>query len=93
MAKELGPHNVNVNAICPSNVDSPRLERVSVMVAESRGLPLEEVKQAVLNGASMRRLVSVHEIAGMIAYLCSPQGRIISGQSIAVDVQTTSSEY
>lgn len=93
MAMELGQHNVNVNAICPGAVDTPRLERVQLMAAQSRGVPIEQIKQAELKLFSMRRLVSVQEIASMILYLCSSHGRIISGQSIAIDGQTISSEY
>ncbi|RWK24925.1 SDR family oxidoreductase, partial [Mesorhizobium sp.] len=33
MAMELGPHNINVNAICPGAVDTRRLERVQLMAA------------------------------------------------------------
>ncbi|MER9777097.1 SDR family oxidoreductase [Mesorhizobium sp. M0220] len=93
MAMELGPHNINVNAICPGNVDSPRLERVNQMASQSRGIPIEQIRQTILNQQSMRRLVSTHDIAGMIVYLCSPRGRIISGQSLAIDGQTTATEY
>ncbi|MEI9425419.1 SDR family oxidoreductase [Mesorhizobium sp. Cs1299R1N1] len=93
MAMELGQHNVNVNAICPGAVDTPRLERVQLMAAQSRGVPIEHIKQAELKLFSMRRLVSVHEIASIILYLCGSHGRIISGQSIAIDGQTISSEY
>ncbi|MER8728195.1 SDR family oxidoreductase [Mesorhizobium sp. M1027] len=93
LAMELGQHNINVNAICPGAVDTPRLERVQQMASKSRGVPIEQIKQAELKMYSMRRLVSVQEIAGMILYLCSPPGRIISGQSIAIDGQTISSEY
>lgn len=93
LAKELGEFNINVNAICPGNVDTPRLERVSVMLAEAKGLPVEEIRRTVRNGASMKRLVDTKEIAGMIAYLCSPIGRIVSGQTIAVDGQTVSTEF
>ncbi|MER9470709.1 SDR family oxidoreductase [Mesorhizobium sp. M0482] len=92
MAMELGSHNINVNAICPGSVDSRRLERVHQMAAQSRGLPIEQIRQAALDQTSMRRLVSVHEIASMIVYLCSPQGRIISGQSIAIDGQTLATD-
>ncbi|MEI9414435.1 SDR family oxidoreductase [Mesorhizobium sp. Cs1321R2N1] len=93
LARELGPVNINVNAICPGNVDSPRAERVNVMAAQSRGVPVEEIRQAVLNQTSMRRLVSVQEIASMILFLCSPHGRIISGQSVAIDGQTNATEF
>lgn len=93
LARELGPHNINVNAICPGNVDSPRFERVNQMNAESHGIDVAEIRQRVINQSSMRRLVSTHDIAGIIVYLSSPQGRIISGQSIAVDGQTVATEY
>ncbi|CAH2406798.1 Dehydrogenases with different specificities (Related to short-chain alcohol dehydrogenases) [Mesorhizobium ventifaucium] len=93
MAMELGQHNINVNAICPGAVDTPRLERVQQMASRSRGVPIEQIRQAELKMYSMRRLVSVQEIASMILYLCSPHGRIISGQSIAIDGQTISTEY
>ncbi|PDT76971.1 hypothetical protein CO676_33430 [Sinorhizobium sp. BJ1] len=58
------------------------------MAAKSHGLPIEAIRQTALDQTSMRRLVSIHEIASMIVYLCSPQGRIISGQSIAIDGHT-----
>ncbi|MER9407644.1 SDR family oxidoreductase [Mesorhizobium caraganae] len=93
MAMELGPHNINVNAICPGSVDSRRMDRVQAMAAQSRGVSIEEIKERELKLYSMRRLVNVEEIASMILYLCSPQGRIISGQSIAIDGQTIATEY
>lgn len=93
MAMELGPHNINVNAICPGNVDSPRLERVNQMASASRGISMEQINKTMLEQQSMRRLVSMHDIADMMVYLCSPQGRIISGQSLAVDGQTIATEY
>ncbi|MER9677005.1 SDR family oxidoreductase [Mesorhizobium sp. M0208] len=93
MAMELGPHNINVNAICPGNVDSPRLERVNQMASASRGISIEQINKTMLEQQSMRRLVSMHDIAAMMVYLCSPQGRIISGQSLAIDGQTIATEY
>ncbi|MER9714021.1 SDR family oxidoreductase [Mesorhizobium sp. M0174] len=93
MAMELGPHNINVNAICPGNVDSPRLERVNQMASASRGISMEQINKTMLAQQSMRRLVSMHDIADMMIYLCSPQGRIISGQSLAIDGQTIATEY
>ncbi|MES0213327.1 SDR family oxidoreductase [Mesorhizobium sp. M0028] len=93
LARELGPDNINVNAICPGNVDSPRAERVNLMAAQARGVPVEEIRQAALSQTSMRKLVSVQEIASMILYLCSPHGRIISGQSVVIDGQTNATEF
>lgn len=92
LARELGPYNINVNAICPGSVDSPRLERVFAMTAEATGVPVEQQREAALNQTSMRRLVSMQEIASMILYMCSPHGRIISGQSIVIDGQTNATD-
>ncbi|UVK49009.1 SDR family oxidoreductase (plasmid) [Mesorhizobium sp. AR07] len=92
LAQELGPDNVNVNAICPGSVQSPRLDRVASMTALAMGVSVEEIHQAALNQTSMRRLVTMQEISSIVLYLCSPLGRIITGQSIAVDGQTNSTE-
>ncbi|MER9883875.1 SDR family oxidoreductase [Mesorhizobium sp. M0118] len=93
LAMELGPHNINVNAICPGAVEGPRLERVWQMAANSMGVSIEEIREREFKLFSMRRLVSKQEIASMILYLCSTHGRIISGQSIAIDGQTLATEY
>lgn len=92
LAKELGPENINVNAICPGSVDSPRLKRVALMTAEATGVPVEKIHQAALKQTSMQRLVNMQEIASMILYLSSPHGRIISGQSIVIDGQTNATD-
>lgn len=92
LAKELGPDNINVNAICPGSVDSPRLERVILMTSKATGVPVEELRQAELTKTSLRRLVGMKEIASMILYLCSPHGRIVSGQSIVIDGQTNATD-
>ncbi|RNJ42778.1 hypothetical protein B5V01_22520 [Mesorhizobium erdmanii] len=93
LARELGSDNINVNAICPGNVDSPRAERVNLMAAQSRGVPVEQIREAALKQTSIRKLVSVQEVASMILYLCSPHGRIISGQSVVIDGQTNAAEF
>ena len=85
LAKELGPANIRVNAILPGIVDGPRMRGVIVARAKQTGVSYEVMEKTYLDRVSMRRMVSASDIAATIAYLLSPAGRNVSGQSLAVD--------
>src|SRR3972149_791263 len=73
-ARELGPANVNVNAVAPGWVETPLTEHYP---AEVRGQALRE--------SALGRLGKPEEIADVIVFLCSEQARHITGQVIVVD--------
>lgn len=85
LAKELGPHNIRVNAIRPGIVEGPRMDGVIRDRAEQVGVSFDEMKDDYLSKVSLRRMVSPHDVAAMIAFLLSNAGANISGQSIGVD--------
>jgi NAD(P)-dependent dehydrogenase (short-subunit alcohol dehydrogenase family) len=85
LAKELGPHNIRVNAILPGIVEGPRMEGVIRARAAQVGVSYEEMERQYLEGVSLRRMVSPDDVAAMVAFLLSDAGRNISGQSIGVD--------
>jgi NAD(P)-dependent dehydrogenase (short-subunit alcohol dehydrogenase family) len=85
LAVELGPDQIRVNAICPGVVEGPRIDRVIAAKAKARGVTFEEMRDSLIQTASMRRMVSAQDIANMILYLCSDAGRMVSGQIIGVD--------
>jgi NAD(P)-dependent dehydrogenase (short-subunit alcohol dehydrogenase family) len=85
LAIELGPDQIRVNAICPGAVEGDRINRVITAKAEARGVPFEAMRQQYVEAASMRRLISPHDIANMILFLCADAGRLVSGQVIGVD--------
>ena len=74
MALELGPHEINVNAVCPGLVDTSRLDPLG------RG----EVWQERAKLAPIGRAGTPQEVAGLIAFLCSEAGSWIHGQSINI---------
>ncbi len=74
MALELGPHRINVNAVCPGLVDTSRLDPLG------RGEVWEE--RAKL--APIGRAGTPEEVAGLIAFLCSEAASWIHGQSINI---------
>ena len=74
MALELGPHGINVNAVCPGLVDTSRLDPLG------RG----EVWQERAKLAPIGRAGSPQEVAGLIAYLCTEAASWIHGQAINI---------
>jgi 3-oxoacyl-[acyl-carrier protein] reductase len=73
-AVELGPSNVNVNAVAPGFIHTERLDM----------LPREVIDQATKR-AVLGRLAEPEDIARVIAFLCSDAARHITGQTIVVD--------
>ena len=73
-AVELGPANVNVNAVAPGFIRTERLDLLP------RDLIERTRKRAVLG-----RLAEPEDIARVITFLCSDAARHITGQTIVVD--------
>lgn len=85
LAKELGPHNIRVNAILPGIVEGPRMDGVIRARAKQVGVPYEEMEKEYLSRISLRRMVSPRDVASAIAFLLSDAGSNVSGQSLSVD--------
>jgi len=85
LAKELGPANIRVNAILPGIVEGPRMTGVIAARAKQLDVSYEAMEKTYLDRVSLRRMVTADDVAATVAYLVSPAGRNISGQSIGVD--------
>ena len=85
LAMELGPKNIGVNAILPGYVLNNRARDVLQAKADASGRSLEELESIAIKRISMRTAIEEQEVADLIVYLCSHQGRHISGQAISVD--------
>ena len=85
LAKELGSANIRVNAILPGIVEGKRIENVINARAKQLGISYTEMETKYLERVSLRRMVSPHDVAAMVAFLLSPMGENLSGQSLGVD--------
>lgn len=84
LAIEMGPEGVRVNAILPGIVEGPRMDGVIQARAEAVGTSFDEMRDEYLGKISLRRMVSMDDVASMALFLCSPMGRNISGQALSV---------
>ena len=73
-AVDLGPSNVNVNAVAPGFVRTERMEM----------LPAEVIERAK-KGAVLGRIAEPSDVAQVVAFLCSEAARHITGQVVVVD--------
>lgn len=87
-AMELGPHNIRVNAVCPTSVEGARIDGVIERDAAKRGLTSDEIRDVYQRQSSMRTFVTADDVANMVVFLASDKAARISGQSIAVDGNT-----
>jgi NAD(P)-dependent dehydrogenase (short-subunit alcohol dehydrogenase family) len=83
-AMELGPAGIRVNAILPGVVAGERQDRVLQARARAEGISFEEARRQRLQYVSLRSMLSAEDVAELVLYLCSPAGRMISGQSLGV---------
>ena len=84
LAMELGPHGINVNAILPGSAKGDRMDRILADKSSATGMSIKEVYEAEVSNVSMHKMVDAEEIADVVAFLASPAGRSISGQSIGI---------
>ena len=85
LAAELAPRGVTVNAVCPGFCDTD-IVRDAVDLISATGKRTKE--QALAELASFNpqgRLVQPHEVATMVAYLCSAAAASVNGQALAID--------
>ncbi len=85
VARELIPHNVTVNSICPGLFDTDALHTNWHGHAKRLGMTYEEIKNDRLKGCPAGRLADPRECGDLVAFLCSAQAGFMTGQNIVND--------
>ncbi|PWH12482.1 MAG: enoyl-[acyl-carrier-protein] reductase FabL [Anaerolineae bacterium] len=79
LAVELISRKIVVNAVSPGVVETEALTHFAAM--ESK----ENILQQFIARVPAQRLVTPEDVAGVVAFLCSPAAQMIVGQTIVVD--------
>ncbi len=95
LALELGPHKINVNAVCPGAVVTWGTLGKPIYQAMKQGLSEDKAQAKVyatdplvrdhVKQTPLGRLGKPDEIANMVVFLASRQSDFITGQAINVD--------
>ena len=76
MAIELGPHNIRVNTLCPTFIETE---------LSAKSLSDPSFRSWVLSKIKLGRLGSVEDIMGPIVFLASDASALMTGSSLLVD--------
>ena len=86
VALETAAQNITCNAICPGASPTPAIEqRLADFMAREK-LPRDEAVKAFMGSRQPSgRFVSPERVAGLVAFLCGPDGADITGSAISID--------
>lgn len=85
VALEAGRHNINVNAVCPGIVETPRMRKLCEEKARIRGWTFDQVYEEYVQDMALRRVTTPEDVANAVLFLSSDEARNITGQELAVD--------
>jgi 3-hydroxybutyrate dehydrogenase len=85
VALEVGPYNINVNALHPGIVAGDRMDRLCREKARKRGWTEEQVHAEYVAEMALRRVTTAEDIARAVCFLASDDSRNMTGQSVTVD--------
>jgi acetoin reductase-like protein len=84
-ALAFAPYGITVNAVCPGVVDTPLTRQIHVDRARLAGISVEESLAHKVAQIPLGRIETPEDVAGVVAFLVSPDASYITGQTIVVD--------
>ncbi|GAA1619009.1 3-hydroxybutyrate dehydrogenase [Kribbella sancticallisti] len=86
IALEGAAKGITSNCVCPGYVRTPLVENQLVDQAAAHGLTTDDVlSEVLLARSSVKRLIEPDEVAGAVAYLCSPEATSVTGTELLLD--------
>ncbi len=85
LSRELAPHHITVNNVCPGNIATERLMSLIEERARRQGVGLEDAVVLEEGRVPMGFLGEASDVANLAVFLASDQARFITGATIQVD--------
>ncbi len=84
LAMEVGKWKIRVNAICPGQVVGARLDLALEGIMKYSGKTREQVIAEKTEGSALKSFVDPKYIGAVVAFLCSEEAAMMTGQDINV---------
>jgi 3-oxoacyl-[acyl-carrier protein] reductase len=85
VALDVGDFNINVNAVCPGIVHTPRMDKLCEEKAQKRGWTVEQVYEEYVEDMALKRVTEPQDVANAVLYLASEESRQLTGHEVVVD--------
>lgn len=85
LAQELAPAEVQVNALCPGWVDTEMSREGIAGLARALGVDEATAYARAMQDVPLGRMSAPEDIAGVVAWLLSPDARGVTGQALDVN--------
>ena len=85
LARELGPHGIRVNCVCPGNMATEMHWGALRRRSAAAGVPFERAVEEVRAGIPLGRHGTGDDVGAVVSFLASDDAAYITGQTINVD--------
>jgi NAD(P)-dependent dehydrogenase (short-subunit alcohol dehydrogenase family) len=82
LAREMGPHDIRVNCVCPGFVRTSMQEREVVWEGKLRGMDPDAVRREYVSLTPLGRLQEAEDVADIVLFLASDLSRFLTGEAI-----------
>ncbi len=82
LAREMGPHGIRVNCVCPGFVKTSMQEREVIWEGKLRGMDPDAVLKEYVSLTPLGRLQEAGDVADIVLFLASDLSRFLTGEAI-----------
>jgi 3-oxoacyl-[acyl-carrier protein] reductase len=93
LSRELAPHGITVNNVCPGNIATERLMALIEERAKRQGQEMADVVAIEEARVPMGFLGEADDVAALVAFLASGSARFVTGTTIQVDGGSTTALF
>jgi acetoin reductase-like protein len=84
LAREIAPHKINVNAICPGIIFTELWDGLKEKFAQKLNISQKEVNERYVKEIPLGRACTPEDVANVVVFLCSEESNYMTGQAINV---------
>ena len=84
LAREWAGRSITVNAVCPGYTDTDIVRESVERIRRKTGRTADEALASLTGENPQHRLIHPDEVAEAVSWLCRPESRSVTGQSISV---------